>query len=600
MKRAKTFGLALLLPLLLAAAALARDPGGVFQVTTDAENDSRFSAAMDDQGGFVVSWVASNYDVEARRFDPDGQPLGGEFEAGRISATYAGPTSVTLDRSGFLLVWENDHKYSGSFLLGQRFDRAGHPLLAQPFTPGGSYHPGVDSDPKGHSVIVAASSQGIVATRRNAAGQPVGSPVPVAGRGRWPGVTVDAAGNFVVSWLGERGLYVRRFGANGSPRGGAVKVAAASPESFVPPVLTGNREGRFAVTWFHGTSIWVRFYSPAGEPRTKSVLVAEVAGSGSSPSVAMDAEGKVLVTWSCCYGQGNAVYGRWFDSSGAPSGGVFRISSEKRQGYGPTAASGPKNRFLVVWQGTVDTAPEDTLATIVGRRLAFARPGDDPCFLRRGNFVCDTAHDGGEEELLVPFRGPGSDTPLLGDLDGDGDDDPCRYRPGRFLCDTAHNGGAAELNLAFGQPGDIPLLGDLDGEGRDDACLYRTNQFLCDSAHNGGTAELIVSFGRPGDLPFLADIDGDGDDDPCVARDGQLLCDREHDGGAEDLAISIDFGAEGDVLLLGDVNDDRRADPCVHRDGRFLCDTRRDGSADVIIPFTFRGAIPLLGNLDGL
>jgi hypothetical protein len=355
------------------------------------------------------------------------------------------------------------------------------------------------------------------------------------------------------------------------------------------------------VAWQAGTSLWTRLYSSAGKPLTPPVLVTNaVARDEAPPSAAMDAEGKFLVTWGCCYSRRPlAVYGRWFASSGAPSGGAFQISSGEAGSEAPTAASGPKNRFLVVWQGAVGTT-----STIVGRRLAFARPGDDPCLLRRGNFACDTAHDGGEEELLVPFRGPGSDTPLLGDLDGDGDDDPCRYRPGTFLCDTAHNGGTAELVVAFGQAGDIPLLGDLDGEGRDDACVYRGTEFLCDSAHNGGTAEVIVSFNpfaRTVVLPFLADVDGDGDDDPCVARNGQLLCDTEHDGGPEELAVTVDFGAAGDVLLLGDVDDDLRADPCVYRDGRFRCDTRRNGSANLIIPFRGpAGAIPLLGNLDGL
>lgn len=592
----RIFCLALLLPLLPPAAALARDPGGQFQVSTQAAGDFEPSAAMDEDGGFIVSWVSSGIEVQARRFDPAGAPLAGEFHVGDITATYPGGTSTATDRSGFLVVWGHEPKHSVGYIQGQRFDREGHPLLPNPFFSTGIYDPDVASTPQGSSVTVGFGRDGIVANRLNAAGRQVGGTIQVSGRGLYPEVAIDAAGNFVVAWQGDRGIFARRFSANGSPRGGAFRVA----ENVSAPALAGNRQGQFVVAWRAGSSLWARFYSPSGQPRAK-VLVSDAVGEFTSLSAAMDAEGKVLVTWTCCGGQiSSALYGRWLDSSGAPSGGPFGISTAGPGHFAntPEAASGPKNRFLVVWQGILATTPGSP--AIFGRRLAFARPGDDPCLLRRGNFVCDTAHDGGEEELLVPFRGPGSDTPLLGDLDGDGDDDPCRYRPGRFLCDTAHNGGAAELNLAFGQPGDIPLLGDLDGEGRDDACLYRTNQFLCDSAHNGGTAELIVSFGRPGDLPFLADIDGDGDDDPCVARDGQLLCDREHDGGAEDLAISIDFGAEGDVLLLGDVNDDRRADPCVHRDGRFLCDTRRDGSADVIIPFTFRGAIPLLGNLDGL
>jgi hypothetical protein len=595
-----TFSLALLLPLLLPAAALARDTGGNFQVTTEAFGDSEPSAAMADDGSFIVSWVAGGADVQARRFDPAGAPLAGEFHVGDITSTYPGGTAATLDRSGFLVVWGNEPKHSAAFLLGQRFDHENHPL-GEPFSPAGPTDPDVASDPKGNSVIVGAGANGMVATRRNALGQQVGSVIQVSSRASYPGVTVDAAGNFVVTWQGERGIFAQRFSATGSPRGGAVKVTS----DISAPALAGNRQGQFIVAWRAGSSLWARFYSPSGQPRTK-VLVSNAAVESTFLSAAMDAEGKVLVTWTCCDNSSfNTLYGRWLDRTGAPSGGPFPVSTAKPGRFvsAPDAASGPKDRFLVVWQGDLGSTPAGVVPTIFGRRLAFARPGDDPCLLRRGNFVCDTAHDGGEEELLVPFRGPGSDTPLLGDLDGDGDDDPCRYRPGRLLCDTAHDGGAAELVLAFGQDGDIPLLGDLDGEGRDDACVYRGTQLLCDTAHNGGTAELVVSFnpfGHPLVLPFLADMDGDGDDDPCVARNGQLLCDTEHDGGPEELVVTVNFGAEGEVLLLGDVNNDRRADPCVYRDGRFLCDTRRDGSADLIIPFRGPGAIPLLGNLDGL
>jgi hypothetical protein len=55
------------------------------------------------------------------------------------------------------------------------------------------------------------------------------------------------------------------------------------------------------------------------------------------------------------------------------------------------------------------------------------------------------------------------DTPLLGDLEGEGRDEPCVYRSGWFLCDTAGDGGAAELLVQFGAGDEVPLLGNLEG-----------------------------------------------------------------------------------------------------------------------------------------
>lgn len=78
MKRPWTFGLALLLSLLLPPAALARDPGGVFQVSADRFGSFSPSAAMDDDGGFLVSWVSGGSGITARRYDPAGAPLAGQ------------------------------------------------------------------------------------------------------------------------------------------------------------------------------------------------------------------------------------------------------------------------------------------------------------------------------------------------------------------------------------------------------------------------------------------------------------------------------------------------------------------------------------------
>jgi hypothetical protein len=601
MRRAWIGSLALLLPLLLPAAALARDPGGEFQVSgAHSTYAGSPSVSMDGDGSFVVSWL-NGYDVEARRYDPAGQPVGGEFLVGTVGATYTGTTAVTLDRSGFLVVWENVPKYANVYLNGRRLDRAGRPL-GKRFTLSDSSSPSVASDPRGNSVTVAQYSDGrIEAIRHNAAGKLRGGPIRVASGGSNPDVTVDAAGNFVVSWNGSEGVLLRRYDAQGAPLGRTLRVTR---DEAAVPTLAGNRAGRFAVAWWARKALWIRFYSPSGTPAAPPVRVADTPDViPGIPSAAMDAEGKVLVTWACCDAYPDSsprfMFGRWFDASGAPSGGVFPIGNLPQNYPQPAAAAGPKDRFLVVWSGHPASAPPNSPSAILGRHLAFARPGDDPCLLR-GGFACDTAHDGGEEELLLFFPGLRGDIVLLGDPDGDGDDDPCRFRDGQFLCDTAHDGGGAELRLAFGQAGDRPLLGDLDGEGRDDACLFRGDQFLCDTAHNGGTAEVVVNFGQPGELAFLGDVDGDGDDDPCVARNGFLLCDTEHDGGAEDVAIRVDFGRAGDVLLLGDVNADGRADPCVHREGRFLCDTRRDGSADLVFRFSAPGATPLLGNVDGI
>jgi hypothetical protein len=586
-----------LLPLALSA----RDPGGVFQVTESANGEYRPAVSMDSTGEFVVAW-ARPVSVWARRFDRNAKPLGGEFQVDEGISHYVGTISTALGSSGFLVVWDDIHKYAGSSFESRRFGRGGQSKTAVHGLAGGGGE--VAADPRGNFMVVASSGErGIFASvwnRRD--GRPRSFRlIPTRGV---PDVAAGGSGNFIVAWAGAQGILAQRFTATGETRGSRLQVA---PGPFDPlnlyrwkPAVAANSQGRFVVVWPGETAIFARFYDPSGEPRTGPVLVANGIERETSLGfdVAMDAEGKVLVVWNCCSAPGvdPTVFARRFEASGAPAGGVFQVSPPDAQGE-VAAAAGPKGEFVVVWAG-------GPTRTILGRRLAWARPGDDPCLFGRGTFVCDAAHDGGEEEVLLRFGGGPGGVPLLGDVDGDGDEDPCVHRGRSFLCDTAHDGGAAEVRLDFGEGvalGDFPLLGDLDGEGRDDACVRRGNQFLCDSAHNGGTAELVVTFGGAGDVPLLGDVDGDGGDDPCVARDGQLACDTDHDGGSAELTIPLDFKPQArDVVLLGDVDGDGDEDPCVYRNGRFLCDTTRDGKADLVIPFAGPGLVPVLGNVDGL
>jgi hypothetical protein len=126
--------------------------------------------------------------------------------------------------------------------------------------------------------------------------------------------------------------------------------------------------------------------------------------------------------------------------------------------------------------------------------------------VRRGaTFLCDTARDGGRAETRVRF-GRSTETPLLGDVDGDGDDDPCVFRPasGVIACDASHDG-VEDITLPLGPvfAGDQPLLGNVDGDGRDDACVRRDVDILC------GSSLTRINFAplRLGDVPLLGDLD---------------------------------------------------------------------------------------------
>lgn len=84
-------------------------------------------------------------------------------------------------------------------------------------------------------------------------------------------------------------------------------------------------------------------------------------------SVAIDAAGRFLVAWSCCFGQpASQVFGRFFEPSGRPLAPSFQVSEETGvKDDLPSAAAGPAGRFLVVWRRT-DAQGEEEL---IGRYL---------------------------------------------------------------------------------------------------------------------------------------------------------------------------------------------------------------------------------------
>ncbi len=599
----------LALLLLLPGVAFASDPGGEFPLSTRLVRDQDGPAvAMAADGSFVAAW--NSYDDEhsgiyARRFSAAGVPLGDEFRVGFMASDNQQGISVSLDDAGISFAWWGSGNHTGPVAFFRRFNRTGTPLSNEIFL-GAKASPAVASDRQGNSTVLVADGAGLSAFRFNPQGRQVGKVYRIAASASRPALARGAGDGLIGVWSTSRGIEGRVFRQNPAAAGRGFRVAA---DLQTPPSLGAAPDGRFAVAWSTEQGVRVRLFRPTGEPRTGILRVTNPApGFFEGPvAVAMDAAGRTLVVWTSCNASFRdcRVFGRRLDALGRSEGWAglpFRIDSG---GYSSdsVATAGPAGRFVTVWERLAPEGDGGTSRHIHGRRLPWIAAGDAPCVHRGNRFLCDGAHDGGEEEISNDF-GRAGDLPLLGDPDGDGRDDPCLYKDGQLLCDTRHDGGAAEVRIAFGQSGDVPLLADLDGEGRDDACVRRGAELHCDSAHNGGTAELIVLFGNPGDLFLMGDVDGDGDDDPCVARDGLLLCDTEHDGGTAEVIRRLDL-RPGDIPLLGDLDGDGDDDPCLRgEDGRFVCDLGDggdggNGGADLVILFGDPDDAPLLGDLDG-
>ncbi|HEX3127713.1 MAG TPA: hypothetical protein VH394_10305 [Thermoanaerobaculia bacterium] len=611
--------------LLLALPLLAADSGQEIRINTHTQGQQYFPAvAMDRHGNSVVVWQGdgpAGLGIYGRLFDRTGGPRGDQFLVAKATLPeLLWGESVSLDEIGFVVAWAETSKDGQRRRLFARAMRLDGTPAARPVELGQAGYGDIVLAPDGRFLLVTYDADGMFAQLRERSGEPAGDRVLLANPGGLPVVARHGAAGYVVAWAVPNSRVQALFlDAAGHPSGEPILVADGQ-ENIGGTALASAPDGRFVVSWLSYTlaGVFARPFGASGAPLTP---VLKVGGEGTTgdgnTSVAMDAEGRFLVAWTQyeqlgALDDGN-VHGRRYEASGTPSGGPFRVSVHLpgTQNFGSVAA-GPSGDFLAAWvtgPGSFYADPQDgSGAGIFGRRLAWARPGADPCAFGPDGFACDTAHNGGKAELVIPLHPSQAYWGLLGDLNGDGRDDPCLFHDGIFLCDTAHDGDPTGPGdspaIVFGGEEDVPLMADFDGEGRDDPCVRRGTWFLCDTAHDGGNsemaAEMAINFGETGDEPLVGDVDGDGDDDPCVhsPREPVFLCDTVHDGQGAEVVIS--FGKPGDFALLGDLDGDGRDDPCVIRGDRLLCDTAHNGGkAELSLRFTLPG-YPLLGNVDGL
>ena len=151
----------------------------------------------------------------------------------------------------------------------------------------------------------------------------------------------------------------------------------------------------------------------------------------------------------------------------------------------------------------------------------FPRPSAQPAragVYRDGVFILPTQTG---DFQSIPF-GQGNETPLTGDINGDGFTDLIIYNKhlGTWMVDHNLDGDSDQtFNLPGMQVGDMPLIGDWDGDREDTFGFFRASDVswhLYDSFT--GQATNIYHFGEASDIPIAGDWNGDGRDETGIYR----------------------------------------------------------------------------------
>ncbi|MEZ0579974.1 Calx-beta domain-containing protein [Nocardioides sp. MH1] len=232
------------------------------------------SVATDPEGNAVVVWSSSGQDgdlggIYAQKLTATGAPDGAEF---RVNLTTVGDQfdpDVAIDASGdFVVSWTS---------IGQ--DGSGLGVYARRFFSG--------SRTPGSEVRINATT---------------------AGDQGDSSVAIDATGDFVVTWLSGPDLYTadvyaRRYSATGAALGGETLVNITTAGSQYEPEVAMDANGAYVIAWTHASgganSVYLRRYTRTGAPLTNE-FVGDLTNIGSEyePSVAMDAGGDFVVTWT--------------------------------------------------------------------------------------------------------------------------------------------------------------------------------------------------------------------------------------------------------------------------------------------------------------
>ncbi|MDG3002606.1 hypothetical protein [Paludisphaera mucosa] len=274
-------------------------------------NQSMYSpaVAMDDLGGFVVTWTQQlangDSDALAQRFDSNGNHAGGLIEVG-VGRAREGYSDVATDRLGnFVISYNRQLAKISTDVVAKRYDRGGQLLGVLDVAVGtvADAQASIAMNPDGRFDIAwergsSGTQHDILLKRFTAGGGLLGTHFisTNAADDRDASVSMDNAGNAVVAWCRAGDIKARRVGLDGA-LGAEVGIAGTTAFEYKPAVALRRGGGGFVVAY--------EVQARSGGNRTR---VAEVSftntvstvdiGVRSDPALSIDWFGNYLLTYT--------------------------------------------------------------------------------------------------------------------------------------------------------------------------------------------------------------------------------------------------------------------------------------------------------------
>lgn len=203
-----------------------------------------------------------------------------------------------------------------------------------------------------------------------------------------PTVAMAPDGRFIVVWYRrtpEPAVMARRYLASGVAEGDAFQISRDTHFYSFGPSVAVQPSGAFAVAWDGPSNgdeqnpqpgdIRFRGYNASGLPSTPEIVLTGGRHSVEfAPSVALDATGRAVVTWTATSTgtPDNTVaadaHAQFLDSSGVPVGPVVTLDkADKPSAFLARAAMTPAGQVAITWS-TGDLSASPAVADVMIRR----------------------------------------------------------------------------------------------------------------------------------------------------------------------------------------------------------------------------------------
>ncbi len=236
-------------------------------------------------------------------------------------------------------------------------------------------HSSIALDGSGNFVVVwhsngqDGSHHGVFGQRFDSAGAPLGGEFQVntytTSYQSYPSVALDGSGNFMVVWQSccqdgsGDGVFGRRFDSAGAPLGGEFQVNTYTTSDQREASLAVDGSGNLVVVWRsddqdgYGAGVFGRRFNSAGAPLGGEFQVNTYTSTYQRyPSIAVNGSGSFVVAWTSYAqdGDGYGVFGQRFNSAGVRQGAEFQVNTYTTSSQGPpSVALDDLGSFVVAW-----------------------------------------------------------------------------------------------------------------------------------------------------------------------------------------------------------------------------------------------------------